>query len=229
MGCTFCATGQGGFVRNLLPGEMAWQVALVAHDFGMRASNAVAMGQGEPFHNYDAVIGALRIMNAEHGLGIGARHLTISTCGIVPGIDRLAREPEQFTLALSLHSAIQQTRDRLMPGVRSWPLARVRAALVRYAEATGRRPTLEYALIAGENDTPREIAALVNFTRGMLCHVNLIPVNPITGGGSRPADAAVEEVASILRAAGTETTVRVERGTDISAACGQLSQNRRRP
>lgn len=228
MGCTFCATGRGGFVRDLLPGEIAWQVALVAADFGTRASNAVAMGQGEPFNNYDATLGGLRLMNAKEGLGIGARHLTISTCGVIPGIEALAREPEQFTLAVSLHSAVQATRDRIMPGVRRWPLAALQATLIDYTQRTGRRPTLEFALIASENDTPAEVAALVAFARGWMCHVNLIPVNPVEGtGAGRPMDARVAEVAAALSEAGVETSVRVERGTDIDAACGQLTQRHR--
>jgi len=228
MGCGFCATGRGGFVRDLLPGEMVWQVALVGADFGTRVSNAVAMGQGEPFNNYDATLGALRLMNAKEGPGIGARHLTISTCGVIPGIERLAREPEQFTLAVSLHSAVQATRDRIMPGVRRWPLAALQSTLIDYTQRTSRRPTLEFALIAGENDTPREIAALVAFARGWMCHVNLIPVNPVAGTSARrPTDARITEVASILAAAGIESSVRVERGTDIEAACGQLTQRHR--
>lgn len=228
MGCSFCATARGGFVRDLLPGEMAWQVALVARDFGMRASNAVAMGQGEPFNNYDATIGGLRLMNAPEGPGIGARHLTISTCGVIPGIQRLATEPEQFTLAVSLHSAVQATRDRLMPGVRRWPLARLQDALVDYSQRTSRRPTLEFALIAGTNDTPAEIRALASFARGWMSHVNLIPVNPVAGTGvARPTEARVNEVLAVLTAAGVEASIRTERGVDIDAACGQLSQRHR--
>lgn len=228
MGCTFCATGRGGFVRDLFPGEMALQVALVASDFGMRASNAVAMGQGEPFRNYENTLGGLRLMNAKEGLGIGARHLTISTCGVVPGIQQLAREPEQFTLAVSLHSAVQETRDRLMPGVRRWPLPELQGALIDYSQRTGRRPTLEFALIAGQNDTPREIEALVEFARGWMSHVNLIPVNPVTeSSAARPSEARVAEVAAALERAGVEASIRAERGTDIDAACGQLTQRRR--
>ncbi|MBN1192780.1 MAG: 23S rRNA (adenine(2503)-C(2))-methyltransferase RlmN [Coriobacteriia bacterium] len=228
MGCRFCATGEGGFVRDLLPGEMTWQVALVARDFGMRASNAVAMGQGEPMRNYDATLGALRLMNAKEGLGIGARHLTVSTCGVIPGIERLAREPEQFTLAVSLHSAVQKTRDRIMPSVKKWPLETLQSALIDYTQRTGRRPTLEFALIAGENDSPAEVSALVAFARGWMCHVNLIPVNPVTGANAdRPSDARIAEIANSLSAAGVETTVRSERGTDIDAACGQLTQRHR--
>lgn len=228
MRCGFCATGRDGFVRNLLPGEIVWQVALVARDFGTRASNAVAMGQGEPFLNYEATLGALRIMNAKDGLGIGARHLTISTCGVIPGIASLAREPEQFTLAVSLHSAVQQTRDRIMPGVRKWPLRQLQDELVDYTQRTGRRPSLEYALIAGENDTPREITALVEFARGWMSHVNLIPLNPVAATGmTRPLGSRAVEVAKELEAAGVECSIRAERGADIDAACGQLTQKHR--
>lgn len=228
MGCTFCATGQGGFVRDLLPGEMVWQVALVARDFGTRASNAVAMGQGEPFRNYDATIGALRLMNTKDGLGIGARHLTLSTSGVIPGIQALAREPEQFTLAVSLHSAVQSTRDRLMPGVRRWPLEQLQGELIDYSQRTGRRPTLEFALMAGVNDTPPEVAALVAFARGWMSHVNLIPLNAIGDTGSRRStDTRVSEIAAALEAAGVEASIRTERGADIEAACGQLTQRHR--
>ncbi|MRR11364.1 23S rRNA (adenine(2503)-C(2))-methyltransferase RlmN, partial [bacterium] len=153
MGCAFCATGLGGLTRDLTPGEMTDQVRLVGDDFGVRVTNAVAMGQGEPFANYDATLDALRIMNSPDGLAIGARHLTVSTCGLIPGIRRFATEPEQFTLAVSLHSARQATRDRLMPGVRGMPLDSLRTAVVEYAAITGRRPTFEYALMDGVNDT----------------------------------------------------------------------------
>jgi len=228
MGCAFCATGLGGFVRNLNVGEIVWQVASVSEDFALRASNAVAMGQGEPFLNYEATVGALRIMNHPAGLGIGARHLTVSTCGVIPGIERFSAEPEQFTLAVSLHSAVQATRDELMPGTRKWPLGELRKALIGYAEATGRRPTLEYALIAGRNDSPSDVAALIAFARGWLSHVNLIPVNPVAGGSvERTGPARTGEIAAALASAGIETSVRAERGADIEAACGQLTQRHR--
>jgi 23S rRNA (adenine2503-C2)-methyltransferase len=225
MGCTFCATGRSGLIRNLTAGEIVDQVNLVSRDFGQRVSNAVGMGQGEPFANYDAVIAALRFMNAEDGCAIGARHLTVSTCGLIPGIARFATEPEQFTLAVSLHSAIQATRDRLMPGVRAYPLPALRDALAAYATGTGRRPTFEYALISGVNDTDAELDALVRFCGDLLCHVNLIPVNPVTGTTwSRPSAEVVRRFQTGLSRSGTETSVRVERGTDIDAACGQLQQ-----
>lgn len=225
MGCSFCATGAAGFTRDLGPGEMVDQVRVVAEDFDMRVTNAVAMGQGEPFANYSASLDALRLMNLPEGLGIGARHLTVSTCGLVPGIRRFAEEPEQFTLAVSLHSAIQSTRDRLMPGVTGVKLPELRDALDHYAERTGRRPSVEHSLVAGVNDSDTELAALVEFCRGLLVHVNLIPINPVEGTGyGRPEEARVREFERALRATGTEVSVRAERGSDIDAACGQLKQ-----
>ncbi len=204
---------------------MVDQVRVVADDFGVRVTNAVAMGQGEPFANYDASLGALRLMNSADGMGIGARHLTVSTCGLIPAIRRFTEEPEQFTLAVSLHSAVQATRDRLMPGVKGMPIAELRDALVDYAERTHRRPSLEYALIAGVNDTDDELAALTGFCRGMLCHVNLIPANPVNGVAyDRTAAERVTEFERRLTDAGIEASVRAERGADIDAACGQLKQ-----
>lgn len=230
MGCAFCATGASGLTRSLHAGEMAWQVAGVALDMEARVSNAVAMGQGEPFANYDATLAALRILNDPDAFGIGARHITVSTCGLVPGIDRFAGEPEQFTLAVSLHSAVQSTRDRLMPGVRRYPLPALREALVRYWERTKRRPTLEVALISGVNDTDEEIAALVGFCDGLPVHVNLIPMNPVESSPfARSHDARVRAALRALAAAGVETSVRAERGSDISAACGQLRQRAEGP
>lgn len=225
MGCTFCATGRTGLVRDLTCGEMIRQVLLVAGDFGQRVTNAVAMGQGEPFANYDASLAALRLLNSPDGPGIGARHITVSTCGLPVGIRRFAEEPEQFTLAVSLHSAVQATRDRLMPGVRGVSLTTLRKTLIAYADSTGRRPTLEYALAAGVNDTDDELAALTTFCRGMLVHVNLIPINPVEGSGlQRAVGDRVRVFRDALRHAGIEASVRAERGVDIDAACGQLRQ-----
>jgi len=182
------------------------------------------MGQGEPFANYDATMGALRLMNSPDGLGIGARHLTVSTCGLAPAIRRFASEPEQFTLAVSLHSAVQATRDRMMPGISGISLPQLRAALVAYA-ATGRRPTLEYSLVSGVNDSSDELRALIAFCQGLLVHVNLIPINPVEGTGyGRSSRERVAEFEHALRASGTEASVRAERGLDIDAACGQLKQ-----
>lgn len=228
MGCSFCATGTSGLVRDLGPGEMVDQLNVVAADFSARVTNAVAMGQGEPFANYDATLAALRLMNHPKGLGIGARHLTVSTCGLVAGINRFATEPEQFTLAVSLHSAVQATRDRLMPGVRGLPLSRLREALADYAATTGRRPSVEYALVAGVNDSDDELEALTAFCQGLLIHVNLIPVNPATSTDlQRPEPSVIAHFERVLRAAGIEVSTRTERGGDIDAACGQLTQHHR--
>lgn len=225
MGCTFCATGRGGLSRDLTCGEMVRQLQVVAADYGRRVTNAVAMGQGEPFANYDATLAALRYMNAADGLGIGARHITVSTCGLPAGIRRFATEQEQFTLAVSLHSAVQETRDRLMPGVAGIALARLRDEIESYAATTGRRPTLEFALAEGVNDTGAELEALVAFCRGLLVHVNLIPVNPVQGTGlSRTPATRARAFRDALKASGTEASIRVERGADIDAACGQLRQ-----
>ena len=225
MACSFCATGKAGLTRDLAPGEMVDQVRLVADDFGRRATNAVAMGQGEPFANYDATLGALRFLNAAEDLGIGARHITVSTCGLVSGIRRFTEEPEQFTLAVSLHSAVQATRDRLMPGVRGVDLQVLRDTLVVYAEKTGRRPSLEYAMIDGVNDTDEELTALIRFAKHKLVHVNVIPVNPVAESGFRRSrEARIRAFERGLSDAGIEVSVRAERGADIDAACGQLRQ-----
>ncbi|MDR2197260.1 MAG: 23S rRNA (adenine(2503)-C(2))-methyltransferase RlmN [Coriobacteriales bacterium] len=224
MGCAFCATGRLGLTRQLAPGEMADQLLVVADDFGCRVTNAVAMGEGEPLANYDATLAALRLMNAPDGLGIGARHLTISTCGLLPQLRRLTLEPEQFTLAVSLHSAVQATRDMLMPALARYPLDELREALITYAQTSGRRPTLEVVLIDGINDTPEEINALAEYCRGMLVHINLIPLN--AGGASdlRPASPQrLREAAHVLSNRGIEATVRRSRGADILGACGQLA------
>jgi 23S rRNA (adenine2503-C2)-methyltransferase len=225
MGCTFCATGRAGFVRDLSPGEMVRQIRLVQDDFGRRVTNVVGMGQGEPFANYESVLAALRFMNADDGLGIGARHITVSTCGLLAGMARFATEPEQFTLAVSLHSAVGATRSRLMPGVRGVSVTALRRAIIDYAESTGRRPTLEYALIEEVNDSAAELEALVAFTRGLLVHVNLIPINAIGGSDTRRSEAGrARAFRDTLLAVGVEASIRVERGADIDAACGQLRQ-----
>lgn len=227
--CAFCATGKNGYVRNLGCGEIVDQVRVVANDFGQRVSGVVLMGQGEPFLNYDAVLEAMRILNSNDGLGIGARHITVSTAGVLPQIRRFASEPEQFTLAISLHSAVQETRDELMPGVRKWPLDRLHDSIASYAESTGRRPTYEYALMEGINDTDAQLKALVAFCRRTLCHVNLIQLNEVDGSPYRPSPQEKFDLfEKTLNAAGVETSVRRSRGADIDAACGQLKQRVKR-
>lgn len=227
MGCAFCATGLAGLTRSLTAQEMVDQVLHVARDFGERVTSVVFMGQGEPFANFDATVQALRILNDPDGLAIGARHLTVSTCGVIPGIRRFAELPEQFTLAISLHSAIQGTRNQLMPGVKKYTLLRLHEAIQLYVEKTGRRPTYEFAMIDGINDTNPEMQALVDFCAGTLCHVNLIQLNNIPDSPFRPSP--IEKVESLQRRLtmhGVETTIRNSRGSDIDAACGQLKQRR---
>ena len=238
MACSFCATGRGGFKRNLLAGEIAKQVQLVGADFGQRVSNArvstrvsnvVVMGQGEPFHNYDSVLAALRIINAPEskgGMNVGARHITLSTSGIIEGIKRFAEEPEQFTLAVSLHSAVQTTRDKIMPGLRAQPLKELNKALVEYFEKTGRRPSLEYTLIEGLNDSPFEAETLIAFAKETRAHVNLIPLNTTEANSKLQASHQTEalDFARALLAERVSVTIRKRRGADIDAACGQLSQ-----
>lgn len=227
MGCAFCATGLAGLSRSLTAQEMVDQVLHVARDFGERVTSVVFMGQGEPFANFDGTVQALRILNDPDGLAIGARHLTVSTCGVIPGIRRFAELPEQFTLAISLHSAIQGTRNQLMPGVKKYTLLRLHEAIQLYVEKTGRRPTYEFAMIDGINDTNPEMQALVDFCAGTLCHVNLIQLNNIPDSPFRPSP--IEKVESLQRRLtmhGVETTIRNSRGSDIDAACGQLKQRR---
>lgn len=227
MGCAFCATGLAGLSRSLTAQEMVDQVLHVSRDFGERVTSVVFMGQGEPFANFDATIDALRALNDPDGLAIGARHLTVSTCGVIPGIRRFAELPEQFTLAISLHSAVQGTRNQLMPGVKKYTLPRLHEAIQLYVEKTGRRPTYEFAMIDGINDTNPEMQTLIDFCAGTLCHVNLIQLNNIPDSPFRPSP--IEKVETLQRRLtmhGVETTIRNSRGSDIDAACGQLKQRR---
>lgn len=226
MACAFCATGREGFHRNLSAAEMIDQIAVVERDFDMRVTNVVAMGQGEPFLNYDEVVTALRIMNSPDSFNIGARHITVSTCGILKGISLLSTEPEQFTLAISLHSAIQQKRDRLMPQVSSQRLPDLKRSLMRYREQTNRRVTLEYLLIEGVNDSEEDLEALLGFCEGLLCHVNLLPMNKVEGSRFQPASRkVVDRWIEVLNRHHVETTLRRSRGADIAGACGQLKNS----
>ncbi|MBQ3282625.1 MAG: 23S rRNA (adenine(2503)-C(2))-methyltransferase RlmN [Atopobiaceae bacterium] len=230
MGCAFCATGAAGLARSLTADEIYDQVMHVSDDFASRVTSVVLMGQGEPFANYDATMAALRRLNSpDDGLGIGARHLTVSTCGVIPGITRFANEPEQFTLAISLHSAVQTTRNAIMPGVRRWSLVHLHDVLATYVDKTGRRPTYEYALMGGVNDTDTELQALCGFCVGTLCHVNLIMLNEVEGSPFHPStQRRAEEFIRQLSLVGVEATLRNSRGSDIDAACGQLSQRARK-
>jgi 23S rRNA (adenine2503-C2)-methyltransferase len=224
MGCVFCATGQMGFARHLSAAEIFEQALLFSGDLerqGERLSNVVLMGMGEPFHNYDASVEAVHRLSNE--LGIGARHITVSTVGLVPQIRQFADEGMQVKLAISLHAATDAERGALLPINRRWPLEELIEACRYYIEKTGRRITFEWALIAGENDTLEQANALGQLLKGLLCHVNLIPLNPTPGyaGGPTQSDAA-QAFIDILAQYGVTATMRVRRGIDINAGCGQL-------
>ena len=223
MGCSFCATGKQGLVRNLCPGEIVDQVIAVQNDFNVRVTNIVVMGQGEPFANYDDTLAALRILNNPRLLNIGSRHITISTCGIIAGIERFSKEKEQFTLAVSLHSAIQEKRDALMPGMKNQSLASLHESLERYNKSDNRRFTFEYALMKNVNDGTEDLDALISYCKGLLCHVNLIPLNDVEDSLYKPVSyKAMEEWKNKLEKKGIASTVRNSKGGDVSAACGQL-------
>ena len=223
MGCVFCATGAQGYARNLFPGEIVDQVLIAQRDFGERVSNVVLMGQGEPFANYKNVIAALRIMNHPKLLNIGARHITISTCGVIDGIKKLEQEPEQFTLAISLHAALQDVRNSLIPAMSNQRLDLLKGALDSYTQITHRRFSFEYSLINGINDRDDDLNALIDYCAGMLCHINLIPLNAIASSPYQPSkQATISHWRSKLEEAGIAASVRKSRGQDIAGACGQL-------
>jgi 23S rRNA (adenine2503-C2)-methyltransferase len=223
MGCTFCATGQAGFERHLTAGEVVEQVSRAQHASPQRVGNVVFMGMGEPLANYDATWAA--VVRLHDDLGISARHITVSTVGVVPGMRRLATERLPVTLAVSLHAPDDALRDELVPLNRRYPLAEVLDAAREYLAASGRRLSFEYAMIAGVNDAPAQADALARRLRGFspAAHVNLIPLNPTPGFGA-PASPPrrVHAFAERLRSGGVGATVRRNRGTDIDAACGQL-------
>ena len=239
MGCTFCATGLAGLTRNLTAAEILDQVILVQRLTGERVSNVVFMGMGEPLANYEATLRAVNLLNAPYGLGIGMRHLTVSTVGLVPQIRRLASERLQLTLAVSLHAPVDELRSELVPVNRRWPVAELLDASRDYVRETGRRISFEYVLMETVNDTPELAATLGELLRArsegvtaeddgaLPFHVNLIPWNPVYGlQYRRPGRDRVEAFVWELRARGVPATVRLERGVDIDAACGQLQRTR---
>jgi len=230
VGCAFCATGQMGFRRDLTSGEIIAQALHFARFLraeGERLTNVVLMGMGEPLLNYDASLAAIRRLIHPQGLNLGQRHITLSTVGLVPGIERLAGEGLQVTLAISLHAATDKLRDQLIPINRRYGLDALFEACTHYVERTGRRISFEWALIEGVNDTPEQAQALAArlLSRGLVAHVNLIPLNPTPGYSGRPSSrAAPNALTAILERYRIPHTVRVRRGGDIQAACGQLRQ-----
>ncbi len=226
MGCVFCATGQMGFFRHLTDGEIVAQVMHFARELGAegeRVTNIVLMGMGEPLHNYDQTLSAIDRLTDDEGFNLGARRITLSTVGLVPAIRRFADEERQVGLAVSLHAATDEERDRLIPINRRWKIAELMDTLRYYIEKTGRQVTIEWALIAGENDTSEQAEKLGKLLQGMLVHVNLIPLNPTAGYGGAPSSRArVAAFRDTLERYGVSSTVRVRRGIDIQAGCGQL-------
>jgi 23S rRNA (adenine2503-C2)-methyltransferase len=223
MGCSFCATGQAGFVRQLSTGEIVEQVIVAARAAQpRRLSNVVFMGMGEPMANYDAMMAAVRRI---HGaIGLSARKITISTVGIIPGIKRLTADPLPVNLAVSLHSANDVRRNELVPMNRRYPLSALGDACMEYVETTNRRLSFEWALIAGVNDTDRDIEELAAYARPLRAHVNVIPLNPTPGYLVRGSSKLrVAEFSEALNELGINTTIRATRGSEIAAACGQLA------
>jgi len=221
--CTFCASGQAGFRRHLQAGEMVGQAVVAARLLGHRPSNVVFMGMGEPFDNYDAVLKAASIMNDADGLGIGARKITISTAGLIPGIQAFAKEKAQFELSVSLHAPTDALRSRLMPINRTYPLDDLIAACRAYTETTNRIITFEYAMIHDWNDTPSHAGDLIRLLSSFSNRVNLIPLSAIPEFEFLPSTPeAVDLFKRTLEDAGINTTLRRSAGSSIDAACGQL-------
>ena len=225
MGCVFCATGQMGFEKNIRAEEIVAQVihfADILQQRGEHVTNLVFMGMGEPMANYDEMIRAVRILTHDRGFGIGQRNITISTIGLISGIDKLAEENLQVGLAISLHAPNNELRKKLVPTAGPNSVEDIIEAGRRYYKKTGRRVTFEYALMKGINDSPEIATELAILLKGNGSHVNLIPINPTAGDFKRPTQDNISEFERILSNAGVNCTVRIEKGTEISAACGQL-------
>jgi 23S rRNA (adenine2503-C2)-methyltransferase len=226
MGCKFCASTGAGFIRHLTSGEMLDQILFMQSDSGKRVGNIVIMGIGEPLDNYDNVIKFLHLANNEEGLNIGMRHISLSTCGLVPGIMRLLKEDLPITLSISLHAPNDEIRNKLMPINKSYSIDKIIEACKIYTEESKRRITFEYAMIAGVNDSRENAVELASKIKGMLCHVNLIPVNTVkTNDFRRSSRESINNFLKVLEKNHIEATVRRELGSDIAAACGQLRRN----
>ncbi len=223
MGCRFCASTLDGLVRGLKPSEMLDQIYRIQRDIGERISNVVVMGTGEPLDNYEHFVQFIHLLSDENGLNISQRNITVSTCGIVPNMRRLAEEKFQITLALSLHASTQEKRLELMPVANKYEIEEIIEACRYYFEQTGRRITFEYSLVGGVNDTDEDARGLGRLIKGLNCHVNLIPVNPIKERDyvqSNPQ--VISNFKNKLEKYGINVTIRREMGRDIDGACGQL-------
>lgn len=226
MGCRFCASTLGGLTRSLLPGEMLDQIYKIQKHSGGRVSNLVVMGTGEPLDNYENLVKFIHMLSDEHGLNISQRNITVSTCGIVPNIYRLAAEKLQITLALSLHASTQEKRIELMPIAYKYELSEVMEACRAYFKETGRRLTFEYSLVGGVNDSQKDAQQLAGLLAGLNCHVNLIPVNPIRERSYVQSDhRVIADFKTKLEKYGINVTIRREMGRDIGGACGQLRKS----
>ena len=226
MGCRFCASTIGGWTRNLLPSEMLEQIYRIQKLSGERVSNVVVMGTGEPLDNYENLLQFIRLLTDENGLHISQRNLTVSTCGIVPKMYALAEENLQITLAISLHASNQEKRAELMPIANKYSINEVLEACRNYFEKTGRRLTFEYSLVGGKNDTKEDAEELAHLIKGLNCHVNLIPVNPIKERDYVQSDKKViENFKNKLEKYQINVTIRREMGRDIDGACGQLRKS----
>jgi 23S rRNA (adenine2503-C2)-methyltransferase len=227
MGCVFCATGQMGFLRDLTSGEIVEQVLYYARLLKSEndvVTNIVVMGMGEPFNNYDNTLAAIDRLNDQRGFSLGARRFTISTVGLVPMIRQFAGEKRQINLAVSLHAANNDLRSQLIPANKKYPLEDLIPACREYVDTTGRRLTFEWALIQDVNDRPQDARELVDLIRGMICHVNVIPLNPTHAyAGKATPFSRAQEFAAELDTAGIPCTIRLRRGIDIQAGCGQLA------
>ena len=223
MGCTFCATGKGGFKRSLNASEMLAQIEAAQRDTGIRISNIVLMGMGEPLDNYNNVLRFLRLVSSDNGLNIGMRHISLSTCGLVDKIYELMNERLQLTLSISLHAPNDDIRSKTMPINKRYPIDELLKACKKYASVTGRRISFEYAMIDGVNDSDECAYELASRLKGMLCHVNLIPVNSVTETNYRRSKKdRLLRFCKIRGNRGIAATVRRTLGSDIDAACGQL-------
>ncbi len=223
MGCNFCASARIGFIRNLTPGEIISQILKIEEYSGEKISNVVFMGIGEPFDNYDNIMNSIRIMNDPKGLNIGARHISVSTCGIIEKIKQFADENLQCNLCISLHSSRDEVRSDMMPINNKYCIKEVIDACKIYIQKTNRRVTFEYAMVDGINDSLDDAVHLAKLLHGILCHVNLIPINKIKDG--KYEKTSIEKMMAfrdLLNEKGIVATIRRELGSDISAACGQL-------
>ena len=226
MGCRFCASTLNGCVRNLSPSEMLDQIYRISRDTNERVSNVVIMGSGEPMDNYDNVIKFIELLNSERGLNISQRNITVSTCGIVPKIKELADLKLQITLAISLHAPNDELRKTMMPIANKYSIAEIMDACRYYLDKTGRRISFEYSLVKGVNDTKECANELIELVKGLNCHINLIPVNPIKERDYEQSEKnSIKNFKDMLERKGINATVRREMGRDIDGACGQLRQN----